>query len=139
MTFGPPVAENQMFPSGPLVTPLGVAPLGIEKSVDAPAGVMRPIACAPCSLNHMLLSGPFAMSKVLLAPGTLNVVIVPLTAISPILPLRSVNHRKPVLPAAMCVAKPPPFGMYVCVPVVVIWTTSLGVVNQRLWSEPVAM
>src|ERR1700738_2293428 len=52
----PSYSTYQMFPSGPVVRPLG--PPGAENSVIAPLGVLKPMRFDSYSVSHMLPSGP---------------------------------------------------------------------------------
>src|ERR1700686_299935 len=118
----PSPSGNQSAPSGRVAMPIG--PLagmgpGVEDSVTAPGGVMRPILLAE-SVNQSAPSGPATMPPGLLAGlGMGYSVIAPAVGMRPIL-LRttSVNHNAPSGPAVM---SPAPHGQYaVITPAIVI-------------------
>jgi hypothetical protein len=51
-----------MLPSGPAVMSFGKLKVGVTNSVMTPRGVMRATMLRFCSVNHMLPSGPRAIS-----------------------------------------------------------------------------
>ena len=52
-------SANHRLPSGPAVIPSGwLCAVGMGNSVNAPAGVIRPILLDQDSVNHRLPSGP---------------------------------------------------------------------------------
>src|SRR5206468_4553609 len=92
------------LPSGPAAMASGPASgVGMENSVMAPAGVIRPILSASNSVNHTFQSGPGAMPLgPLSGVGVANSVTAPDGVMRATLDAAfSVNHRLPSGPAAM--------------------------------------
>src|SRR5207248_921348 len=99
------LSANQSAPSGPVTMPCGAdLAVGIVYSVMlSPAGVMRPILLAFCSVNHSASSGPTVMPN-----GTLPAVGMGRQVMAHAVVIRamqlaalSVNHSAPSGPSTM--------------------------------------
>src|SRR6478736_5686806 len=91
---------NQRLPSGPAVIRRGSLTCGEVKSVEVPAGVIRPMLSLLASVYQMLPSGPAARKVTvdLILPTVIgnSPSMVPLVSHFPILlMLVSANQRKP--------------------------------------------